>query len=62
MIGPKTNTWFEVGINAKDLAPDPRLLVQPEGSMYPIIVRAGDVSEVDAQLVGWIRTAFDSAG
>ena len=62
MIGPKTNTRFEVGINAKDLAPDPRLLEQPKGSMCPIIVRVGDVSEVDEQLVGWVRAAFDSAG
>jgi hypothetical protein len=62
MIGPKTNTRFEVGINAKDLAPDARLLEQPTGSMCPIVVRVGEVSEVDAQLVGWIRSAFDSAG
>src|SRR5688572_30771466 len=29
MIGPKTNTRFEVGINAKDLEKDARLLEQP---------------------------------
>jgi hypothetical protein len=62
MIGPKTNTRFEVGINAQDRAPDARLLEQPKGSMCPVIVRVSDVSEVDAQLVGWLRSAFESAG
>ena len=33
MIGPKTNTRFEVGINARDLKKNARLLEQPKGSM-----------------------------
>ena len=33
MIGPKTNTRFEVGINARNLQKNARLLEQPKGSM-----------------------------
>jgi len=62
MIGPKTNTRFEVGINAKDLKKNPRLLEQPKGSMCNYIVPLTDVKEVDAELIGWIRFAFEAAG
>jgi hypothetical protein len=62
MIGPKTNTRFEVGINAKDLQKKARLLEQPQGSMCNYIVNVTDAKEVDAELVAWIRSAFDVAG
>jgi hypothetical protein len=62
MIGPKTNSRFEVGINAKDLPEDARLLEQPKGSMCNYVVNLSDASEVDPQLVTWIRTAYEQAG
>lgn len=61
MIGPKTNTRFEVGINAKDLKKSPRLVEQPKGSMCNYIVALTDASEVDAELVGWIKSAYEGA-
>ena len=62
MIGPKTNTRFEVGINAKDFKKNARLLEQPKGSMCNYIVNVSDASEVDAELVAWIKFAFEGAG
>lgn len=62
MIGPKTNTRFEVGINAKDLKKNARLLEQPKGSMCSYIVNVTDAKEVDAELVAWIKSAFEGAG
>jgi len=62
MIGPKTNTRFEVGINTKDLKKNPRLLEQPKGSMCSYIVNVTDIQEVDAVLIAWIRSAYESAG
>lgn len=61
MIGPKTNTRFEVGINAKDLKKSPRLVEQPKGSMCNYIVALSDASEVDAELVAWIKSAYEGA-
>jgi hypothetical protein len=61
MIGPKTNTRFEVGINAKDLK-SARLQEQPKGSMCNYIVPLTDAKEVDAELVAWIKSAFEQAG
>jgi hypothetical protein len=62
MIGPATNTKVEVGLNAKGLKPNERLQELPPGQMCNYKVRLGDAAEVDAELVGWIRSAYDSAG
>ncbi|HSL46264.1 MAG TPA: DUF5655 domain-containing protein, partial [Anaerolineales bacterium] len=62
MIGPKTSTRFEVGINAKDLAMNARLLEQPKGSMCNYIVNLSDLQDVDSELVAWIKSAYEGAG
>jgi len=62
MIGPKTNTRFELGINAKALKKNARLLEQPKGSMCNYIVNVTDAQEVDSELIAWIKSAYESAG
>ncbi len=62
MIGPKTNSRFEVGINAKDLEKSARLLEQPKGSMCNYIVNVTDAKEVDSELISWIKSAYEGAG
>jgi len=62
MIGPKTNSRFEVGINAKDFKKNSRLAEQPGGSMCNYIVSLTDAQEVDAELVAWLKSAYESAG
>ena len=62
MIGPKTNTRFEVGINAKDFNENKRLLEQPKGSMCNYIVNLSDANEVDPELISWIKSAYEQAG
>jgi hypothetical protein len=62
MIGPKSNTRFEVGINAKDLKKNSRLLEQPKGSMCNYIVNLTDAQQVDPELIAWIKSAFEQAG
>lgn len=62
MIGPATNTRIEVGLNAKELAEAERLQKMPPKGMCDYKVRLTDAAEVDAELIGWIRRAFDGAG
>ena len=62
MLGPKTNTRFELGLNAKDLPDDERLLPQPSGSMCNYIVKMTDADELSEEVIAWVRRAFDSAG
>lgn len=62
MIGPKTSTRFEVGINAKDFKKNARLLEQPKGSMCNYVVNLTDAKQVDAELVAWLKSAYEGAG
>jgi hypothetical protein len=61
MIGPKTNTRFEVGINTKGLKKNARLLEQPAGSMCNYVVNVSEAAEVDPELVSWIKSAYEGA-
>jgi hypothetical protein len=62
MLGPATNTRVELGLNVKDLPPDPRLIEQPKGRMCNYIVKLRDPTQVDDQLLSWLKAAYDSAG
>ena len=62
MIGPATNSRVEVGLNAKDLSGPDRLEAMPPKGMCQYKVRLTDPDQVDDELIGWIRAAFDAAG
>lgn len=62
MIGPATNTRVEVGLNMKGVNGTDRLTELPPGQMCQYKVKLTDVKEVDKELIGWIRQAYDSAG
>ncbi len=62
LIQPSTATRVDVGINLKGVPPSDRL--EASGSFNAMVshrVRVGSPSEVDAQLVGWLRQAYDAA-
>ena len=62
MVGPTTKTRVEVGINARGLGPSERLKEIPPGDMCQYKVAVTDASEVDAELLGWVQAAYESAG
>jgi hypothetical protein len=62
MLGPGTNTRIDVGLNMKDVPGTDRLLAQPAGGMCQYKVRLTTPGEVDDELIGWVRRAYDSAG
>lgn len=62
MIGPATNTKVEVGLNMKDVPATDRLVEMPPKGMCDYRIRLEDAAEVDAELVAWIRRAYESAG
>ena len=62
MIGPATKTQVEIGLNVKGLDTDERLTEQPAGQMCNYKVRVSDAAQVDAELIGWVRKAYDGAG
>jgi hypothetical protein len=62
MIGPATTTRVEVGLNMKGVGATTRLLALPPGGMCQYKVKVTDVSEVDRELIAWVRRAYESAG
>jgi hypothetical protein len=62
MVGPATKDLIEIGINARDLAPGARLKPMPAGGMCPYTLRIAGPGDIDAELTGWLRAAYDAAG
>ncbi|MHB1317686.1 MAG: DUF5655 domain-containing protein [Anaerolineae bacterium] len=62
MLGPGTRGRFELGLNAQGLEGSERLVPQPAGGMCQYKVFLTSPVEVDAELLGWLRAAYDAAG
>lgn len=62
MVGPATKDLIEIGINVRDLAPGARLKTMPAGGMCPYTLRIAGPGDIDAELTGWLRAAYDAAG
>jgi hypothetical protein len=61
-LHPSTRTRFDVGIKLKGVAPSARL--EAAGSWNAMVthrVRLASVGDVDAQLIAWLRQAYDQA-
>lgn len=61
-VGPATKEQVEIGLNARELPPSPRLKALPVGGMCQFAVRISGTSEVDAEVVRWLRAAYEAAG
>lgn len=62
LIQPSTATRLDVGINLKGTPPTPRL--EASGSFNAMVshrVRVANASEVDEELIGWLRKAYEGA-
>lgn len=62
LLQPSTATRLDVGIQLKGTAPTPRL--EAAGSFNAMVshrVRVTSAAEVDTELVGWLRQAYDRA-
>jgi len=62
MVTPATSTRVDLGLNAKDLPPHPRLLEQPKGGMCNYIVKLADTSEFNDHVKDWLSQAYLAAG
>ena len=62
MVGPGSKGRLEVGVNMKDVEGTERLVAQKPGGMCQFKVWLTDPKEIDKELLGWLRRAFDAAG
>jgi hypothetical protein len=61
MLGPATKDQVELGLNVKSLPASARLNAMPPGGMCQYIVRLSKPGDIDAELMSWVRAAFDAA-
>ena len=61
-LGPATKDQVELGLNAKALPATARLKSLPPGGMCQYSVRLSTTHDVDAELMQWVRAAYDAAG
>lgn len=61
MIGPKTNSRMEIGINIKDIQGNDQLIEQKKGSMCKFIVKITGKEDITDQLFIWLKMAYDQA-
>lgn len=62
MVGPATKTHLEIGLNLKDASPNERLVAVKQPGMCSAKVRLSEGSEIDSELLGWIKQAYVQAG
>jgi len=61
MLGPATKDHVELGLNAKALPASARLKALPPGGMCQYSVRLSAPGEIDAELLVWVRAAYNAA-
>ena len=59
-VGPATNSAVEVGLNLKGV-PSTARLKAAKGGMVSHTVRLGDVTEVDEELIAWVKQAYEAS-
>lgn len=60
--GPGTKGRVKLGLYLKGVEGGARLIAQEPGGMCQYKVFLSQLSEVDAELVAWLRQTYDSAG
>ena len=61
-IGPPSKARVEVGLNMKGVPATSRLIALPPGGMCQYRIDVTEASEVDRELISWIKQAYESAG
>ena len=62
ILNPATKTRFEIGINLKGQEAKGKLIGEKPNSMCSHKIICTDISEIDTEILGWIKTAYENAG
>ncbi|MEL6662585.1 MAG: DUF5655 domain-containing protein, partial [Pseudomonadota bacterium] len=62
LIGPKTNTRFEIGVNLKEEAAHPLMKAEKPGGMCQYTIALHRADEIDDEMIEIVRRAYDAAG
>ncbi|MBN2777384.1 MAG: DUF4287 domain-containing protein [Bacteroidales bacterium] len=62
LLNPATKTRFEIGINLKGQEPQGKLEPEKPNAMCSHKIKLIDVTDIDEEVIEWIKTAYDNAG
>ena len=63
ILQPATKTRFEIGINLKGQEPKGKLeAINTANAMCSHKINLADIQDVDAEVISWIKTAYEHAG
>lgn len=61
-LNPASKTRFEIGFNLKGVAAEGKLEAEKPEAMCSHKIHIADIQDIDQEVIGWIRKAFDLAG
>jgi len=61
ILHPATKTRFEVGINLKGQEPKGKLEAEKPNAMCSHKIKLTDFTDIDKEVINWIKTAYDNA-
>lgn len=62
ILQPATKTRFEIGINLKGQEPTGKLEAEKPNSMCSHKIKISNINEIDAEILNWIKAAYENAG
>lgn len=61
ILNPATKTRFEIGINLKVQEPTTKLETEKPNSMCSHKIKIADISEINTEILNWIKMAYENA-
>jgi predicted transport protein len=61
-LNPASKTRFEIGFNLKGVEPKGKLEAEKPDAICSHKINLADISEIDQEVISWIKMAFDNAG
>ena len=62
VLNPASKTRFEIGFNLKGVEPKGKLEAEKPNGICSHKINLADISEIDEEVIGWIKMAFENAG
>jgi predicted transport protein len=62
ILNPASKSRFEIGFNLKGVEPKGKLEAEKPDGICSHKINLTDIKEIDAEVISWIKMAFDKAG
>jgi predicted transport protein len=62
ILNPASKTRFEIGFNLKGVEPTGKLEAEKPNGICSHKINLLDIKDIDKEVIGWIKMAFESAG